>query len=98
MSKHNDACKRYREKIYDRRGYLYCEKCGVNQNGSFRFSTHHIVYASEVPKHEFLHDEKNLIFLCERCHNFFHESKKNRDYLVKERGLNKLFNKNLLYE
>lgn len=48
-------------------GYWFCDKCKTND--AYHFSMHHIVYRSEKPKHEHLHNKRNLIDLCEKCHN-----------------------------
>jgi|14BtaG_2_1085337.scaffolds.fasta_scaffold44495_1 5-methylcytosine-specific restriction endonuclease McrA len=66
-----------------------CERCGRTTGD--RFSVHHIVYKSEAPKHKNLDDHRNLIFICETCHSWFHGSKKRRDDLVKKRKLWELF-------
>lgn len=71
-------------------GYLFCHRCKKNSCG-FKFEIHHIIYRSEAPKHENLHNTKNLIILGTDCHKWYHESKSRRDHLVKSRGLNKLF-------
>jgi|TARA_Y100000310_G_scaffold125845_1_gene124587 predicted HNH restriction endonuclease len=95
MSKHASACTKYKKDFIKKHEYLFCEFCTVNANGTPRFETHHIVYASEAPNHENLHHKRNLILLCCRCHKYFHASKKNRDTLVKERKLEELFNRKL---
>lgn len=69
--------------------YSYCEHCNSSQ--SWRWETHHIVYRSEKPKHEYLHDERNLIRLCITCHNEFHKHKASRKELVEKRKLVELF-------
>jgi len=88
--KHLRACRKYRNEFLKKHNYLYCEFCGVNQ--SLRFETHHIIWASEKPGHKNLHNKKNLILLCIKCHNNFHKNKKLRNELVKKRKLDKLFN------
>jgi len=55
------------------------------------FSTHHIVFRSEKPNHPEMNNPANLIFLCHNCHEGFHNDKRSRNYLVKERGLQELF-------
>jgi len=91
--RHTRECARYREEFREKNGYLFCELCLVNINGTPRFETHHIVYASEAPKHEYLHDNRNLILLCTNCHRWLHTKKSNRESIMKRRGLKKLFNK-----
>lgn len=78
-----------RKKQIDNLWYSYCEHCSTSN--SLRFETHHIIYRSEAPKHKNLHNTRNLIRLCIRCHNDFHSKKIDRWYLVKERKLWELF-------
>jgi predicted HNH restriction endonuclease len=101
MARKNKVAKRhlaanikYRAYIKKKYGYLFCESCGVNKNGTMGFSTHHIMKASRYPKHKNLHNFKNLICLCIQCHNDFHASKRKEEEkaLRKERGLEALFN------
>lgn len=75
-------------------GHLFCEFCGVNN--SYQWEMHHIIYRSEKPLHEHLHDKKNLINLCMKCHNEFHKDKGVRDALVLTRGLHLLFGNDVL--
>lgn len=94
-SKHLRACAKYKKEFLSKNDYLFCEVCGVNENGTPRFETHHIYFASLYPKHKELHNHKNLILLCIGCHNKFHsadkEYKKKFIQLEKTRGLKKLF-------
>lgn len=91
--KHLRACAEYRKSFLERRSYLSCEVCGVNQNGTMRFEVHHIYWASKFPKHLQLHNLKNLILICIQCHNDFHLHKKEKEFgeLERERGLRELF-------
>jgi hypothetical protein len=91
---HLSACRKYRVNFRKNNDYDFCEYCGTSS--SLRFETHHIVYASEAPKHKELHNFKNLIYLCIQCHNNFHSAKYTRNKLVEERGLNELFKRNLI--
>ena len=91
---HFNACRRYRTKFLKDNDYGYCELCGISN--PIKFETHHIVFASEAPKHKELHNFKNLIYLCINCHNNLHKHKILRNVLVEERGLNELFNRNLI--
>jgi len=92
--KHYNACRKYRTEFLEKNDYYYCEHCKTNH--SLRFETHHIVYASEAPKHKELHNFRNMILLCIECHNKFHGNKRKiRKYLVIERDLETLFNRNL---
>jgi len=97
-SKHLKACRDYKKKFVDKYWYLYCEKCWINYIDATRMETHHIVYASEAPLNKNLHNEKNLILLCIKCHNELHSHKSLRNGLVKERWLNELFWRNLIIE
>jgi len=92
-SKHGNACKKYRKNFLEIYGFLYCESCDTSN--SARFETHHIYYASRFPKHKELHNEKNLILLCIKCHNQFHAEKRKEEFkqLERKRGLKKLFEK-----
>jgi hypothetical protein len=69
-------------------GYTFCEIC--NKTGVV--DCHHIVYRSEAPSHPNLHHKKNLILVCRTHHNWFHERKENRESLIQDRELWKLFN------
>lgn len=91
--KHLRACSKYRKAFLGKHEYLFCEECGKNSNATPRFEVHHIYYASLYPKHENLHDFRNLILLCIQCHNDFHSGKKKSDFqrLELERGLKQLF-------
>lgn len=90
---HLRACAKYRKDFKSKHDYLFCEVCGVNQNGTPRFEVHHIYFASLFPKHKELHNFKNLILICIGCHNKFHSSKLKEEFKVleKERGLKELF-------
>lgn len=88
-NEHSNACRKYRNSFVNKYGYKFCEKCNTNQ--SLRFETHHIIFASEKPKHEELHNDRNLILLCIQCHNDLHKIKKLRNNIVKNRKLEELF-------
>lgn len=70
-------------------GYLFCERCKTNQ--TYQWEMHHIVFRSEKPLHEHLHNKRNLVNLCMKCHNWYHKEKSNRNELVEERKLYELF-------
>jgi len=93
-NEHLNACRKYRKVFLEKNDYIYCEECGISN--SIRYETHHIVFASEAPKHKELHNPKNLTMVCIKCHNKFHAKKSNRNELVTRRGLEKLFNLKLL--
>lgn len=92
--KHLYACSKYKRNFLKKHDYLYCEVCKVNKNAVFRFETHHIYYASRYPKHPNLHNPRNLILLCKRCHLNFHQGvyKEKFVQIEAERGLKELFN------
>lgn len=73
----------------DLQGYNFCQNCYTSK--SFMFSVHHIIFRSEVPSHKELHNKKNLIIVCQNCHDNFHKNKSIREDLVKKRGLKTLF-------
>lgn len=81
--------KEIRKEKIDRYGYWFCDKCKIND--TYHCSMHHIIYRSEKPKHEHLHNKRNLIDLCAKCHNWFHAKKDRRNYLIEERNLTELF-------
>jgi hypothetical protein len=83
----------YRRLLIENHGYLFCEVCGKTNT---RFEAHHIIFRSEKPRHEYLHDKKNIINLCVPCHNWFHSKKGNRNELVKKRELHLLFGNDVL--
>lgn len=76
------------------RGHKYCQKC--NASSALFWNYHHIIFRSEKPCHPKLHDVVNLIHVCSDCHDWFHEMKNRRMYLVKERGLNEIFGQDVL--
>jgi hypothetical protein len=88
---HARACARYKEEFIKKNGRIKCESCGTSR--SMRFETHHICPAGRFPKHEYLHDSRNLILLCIQCHNDFHSMKRKeeRESIVVKRGLRELF-------
>ena len=91
--KHNKACLDYRKKFLLKHNYLFCEICGVNSNGTIKHDVHHIYFASKIPKHKELHNERNLIMVCRECHLDFHANRKQDEFkkLQKERKLKRLF-------
>lgn len=97
MAKGNELSQRdrdsYKQDLIDKEGFLYCERCKVSGT---RFEVHHLIYRSEKPKHEYLHDKINLINVCVKCHNWFHNNKSNRNQIVRERELNKYFGEDVL--
>ena len=78
-----------KDSIIEEHGHLICQKCTATS--SIQFSTHHIVFRSELPKHIELNNIRNLIHLCYDCHESFHQNKKSRNYLITERNLTELF-------
>lgn len=78
-----------KQQIIEKDGFLHCQICLVSSD--MRFEIHHIAFRSEFPKHENIHNLRNLIYLCIRCHNWFHSKKARRRFLVEERQLRELF-------
>jgi 5-methylcytosine-specific restriction endonuclease McrA len=65
----------YKVMFIDLKGYLFCERCGINGEG---LAASHIVsvkYAQEVGMSELCWDIKNLEILCNKCHMSFEELK-----------------------
>jgi hypothetical protein len=83
----------YRLEMIEDHGYLFCERCGITNT---RFDMHHIIYRSEKPLHQHLHNKLNFINLCRLCHSWFHKSKTNRNQLVLKRNLSRLFGNDIL--
>jgi len=85
------VCAAIKENMITEKGFLYCQHC--NGTNTARFECHHIIYRSEKSKHENLHDERNVIHLCIKCHNEFHKKKHEmRETYIKDRKLKELFN------
>lgn len=86
-----------RDKIIDRmleeKGYVYCEHC---QKTNSPLEGHHLIYRSEKPFHEHLHDEANILILCKKCHPMFHDNKSIRNDIVEQRKLHELFGEDIL--
>jgi 5-methylcytosine-specific restriction endonuclease McrA len=78
-----------KKRVVAKHGKLCCEKC--TKEYSIAFSTHHIIYRSERPKHPMLNNLANLIYLCYECHESFHQVKVSRNYLIQERNLTEYF-------
>lgn len=83
----------FKQSIIDEYGYLVCQNCHKSNRA---FHVHHIIFRSEKPSHEYLHDHRNFILVCVECHNWFHDKKGNRNKLVEERRLNELFGNDVL--
>jgi len=93
-SKHLKACSKYRKYFFLKSDYLFCEKCGINENGALRFEVHHIMQAGLYPRHKELHNFSNLIMLCVNCHNEFHSANCPHNYwdkVIRDRKLDLLF-------
>lgn len=89
--KHLEACVKYRKYFLEKNGYAYCEVC--QRSDAPIYQVHHIFYASRYPSHPNLHDFRNLVHICSKCHDGFHSGALNDDMerLDKERGLTDLF-------
>ena len=94
------ACEKYRKAFVDKYGYPFCEHCGKSRT-EIGWSVHHIYSAARYPGHKELHNPRNLVLLCNACHDGFHfkianntdEFKAAFEKLEHERGLKKLFEK-----
>lgn len=75
-------------------GYMVCQYCGTTVTP--RFEAHHIIYRSEKPFHEHLHDKENILIVCISCHNKLHKHKGLRNSIVEKRKLNELFGNDVL--
>lgn len=89
------TCKEYDKEMLNKFWYKFCENCSINN--SLRWEHHHIIFRSEKPRHEYLHDKRNIIHLCIKCHNMFHKDKSIRIPLIMERKLNELFWNEILF-
>lgn len=82
------------DEMLDKFGYIYCQHCQKSRN-VYKFEVHHIIFRSEAPEHPEIHNKRNLIILCSKCHkegkDSFHNQKNKRDYLIKSRKLDELF-------
>lgn len=82
------------DEMQDKYGYIFCQHCQKSK-GVYKFEVHHIIYRSEAPEHPELHNKRNLIILCNKCHkdgtDSFHNQKEKRNYLIVQRKLYQLF-------
>lgn len=85
--------KEYIEDMQQKFGYLFCERC--NQSNK-KLEAHHIIYRSEMPKHEYLNQKINITLVCVLCHNWYHKKKSNRNSLAEQRNLNLYFGEGVL--
>ena len=83
-----------RKQKIEKYGHLFCDLCGTNS--SYQWEMHHLIFRSEKPKHQYLHDPRNLIDLCMKCHNWFHSKKSRRNPIVQERNLAVLFGQDII--
>lgn len=88
-------CQKMNIEMQENYWYRFCEYCWINN--SLRWEHHHIIFRSEKPLHQFLHDKRNTIHLCVKCHNIFHKDKSIRIPLIRERKLNELFWDEILF-
>lgn len=91
--KHLSACSKYKKAFMEKHGRIFCEACGADQ--SIVFQTHHLYFASRYPSHQELHNPKNLIIACHKCHDGFHGTK-GKEMLApweERRNLKELFSK-----
>ena len=86
--------KQIKSNMIDQHNRLFCQHCGTYS--SIKFEAHHIVFRSEKPLHEHLHDAANILICCIGCHNMFHKNKSLRNDIVNERGLANIFGSDVL--
>lgn len=91
--KHKKELAEYAKIMKEMEDVIFCQNWTVIGGICFSKPTshHHIVYRSEAPKHENLHNKRNVIKLCNECHSNYHNRKDNRKHLVIERKLWELF-------
>jgi len=97
QAEHNRATSKYKDAFIKYKGFPFCENCGINR--TLKWSVHHIFSAGQHPGHVELHNPRNLILLCNECHDGIHlkvadkidEFREVKNRLIKDRGLNKLF-------
>ena len=82
------------DEMLDNYGHLFCESCSSSH--AFKFHMHHLIFRSEKPGHKYLHDKKNLLLVCDKCHDLFHSIKSYRNEIVEIRELQKLFGNDIL--
>ncbi len=69
-----------------------CQDCGFHESRLILgLQHHHIIYRSEAPKHVNLHHLRNLLKLCQACHQKYHDNKDFRRDMVQWRELWELF-------
>jgi hypothetical protein len=92
--------KEYIEWAMEEYEYIHCLNEECKSPNEYPHSPHHIMSRGRYPKHPELHNHKNLIMLCHKCHNPFHHAKTAEEYekavklqerLIIERGLADLF-------
>ena len=88
--------KEIKKEMIDDVGYLYCQYTG--RSDSLKHETHHIIFRSEKPNHPHLHSKMNLIVVGIEAHNEFHKHKWIRNKIVKDRGLDAIFGKDVLFK
>ena len=93
IAKYNKSRGSLNDKLKSELGVMFCEVCNDSNSA---LETHHIIFRSEKPNHANLHDEINLIKVCNTCHNEFHKHKGSRNELVEQRKLNELFGNDVL--
>ena len=93
---HLRECGKYKKAFLEKHGYLFCEHCSKNHKvikPVLKFEVHHIIMASQAPKHKNLHNDRNKILMAIQCHNDIHAHKLDsfRDELIRKRKLKELF-------
>jgi DNA-directed RNA polymerase subunit RPC12/RpoP len=69
--------------------YVKCQHCSISN--SLRRENHHLIFRSEAPKHKNIHNIRNILFVCIKCHNEFHKNNSIRKQYIIDRKLWELF-------
>lgn len=94
LKKFKKNAEKIESRMINEYGWKFCEICKVSN--AIKYERHHIIFRSEKPNHENLHDKENILITCISCHNKLHANKGMRDAIVKERGLDKIFGSDVL--
>lgn len=88
--------KEIREEMIEARGHVFCQREECQKSTARFFHFHHIIFRSEKPNHPMIHCKRNLIHVCDECHDLFHNIKGIRNQIVVERWLDKVFGADVL--
>lgn len=82
-------CKIIKQEILEKYWYVKCQHCNISN--SLRRENHHLIFRSEAPRHKNIHNTRNILFVCIKCHNEFHKNNSIRKQYVVDRKLWELF-------